>query len=207
MQFSFPSVLRICSIGALLLLSIGTPHARTQTADESIDPSQSIKRKIAGEHHYYRIMLVTDQYVRLVVDQRGIDVSVKLYQPDGKIVAQSDRLIGAYGPETITWVARVRGSTNSKCVRLRPTRRWAYELKMLESALRLFRTRNRITAQNVFMQAEQLREQATPASVGPGNREIRRSTSNLERHREIAPAKQRHLTCIGLVYDLLKRDR
>ena len=108
MRFFIPTALRIFGINALilLLLSTGSPHTRAQTVDEFFDASKPIKRKIAGgEHHYYRIMLVADQYVRLVLDQRGIDVSVKLYQPDGGIVAKSNRLIGAYGPETISWVA------------------------------------------------------------------------------------------------------
>ena len=99
MGFSFPTVLRIRSISVLLLLllSIGPPHARAQAVDESLDAIQPVKQKLAGgERHYYRIMLVTEQYARLVVDQRGIDVSVKLYQPDGN---QDDQ-------EILTWHAR-----------------------------------------------------------------------------------------------------
>ena len=116
MRFFTSTALKILRINALILLilSLGSLHGSaqtgTQTVGELLDSSKPVKRKIAGgENHYYRIMLVADQYVRLVVDQRGIDVSVKLYQPDGKLVADSNRLIGAYGPETISWVAGTSG--------------------------------------------------------------------------------------------------
>ena len=145
-----------------LLLSIGSAecwgttsvaranaNARGQAADERdvrmIDPGQPIKRKIGnGEYHYYRIMLRSDQYFRLVVDQRGIDVSVKLYQPDGKLVAESSRLNGAYGPETISWIAENSGFYK---LEVRPAKTdqipQYYEVKTLEERTATFQDRSR----------------------------------------------------------------
>ena len=74
-----------------------------------LDLNQPIKRKIGGgENHYYRIMLMSDEYLRLIVDQRGIDVSVSLYAPDGSIVAESNRFIRSTARND-PWVAEIPG--------------------------------------------------------------------------------------------------
>jgi len=108
MRFINPTALSV-----LLALTSLTVPARNHVVQQDLpilEPGQSSKQKIGGaESQYYRIVLMTDQYVRLVVDQRGIDVGVKLYKPDGNVAVESNRLTGAYGPETILWVAESSG--------------------------------------------------------------------------------------------------
>lgn len=206
----FPPAIR--SVNALLLLlcfSFAPAHA--QTADDRdaqlLDANQPIKRKIAGaENHYYRIMLAADQYVRLVVDQRGVDVSVTLYQPDGKIVVESNRLIGAYGPETISWVAESSGFYKLEVRSPRADQIAAeYEVRILEERTATFQDKNRIPAQKVFMQAEQLRGQQTPESL---NQAIAKYEGALQSWRDIGDrsAEAQTLNVIGLVHHLLKRE-
>ena len=122
-----------------------------------LDSSQSIKRKIGGgQTHYYRIMLMTDQFLRLDVDQRGIDVSVMLYEPGGKKVVESNRFIGEYGPETISWVTESPGVYKLE-VRSIEKEQIAeyYEVKLLEERVATFQDRSRIAPQRVFLQAEE----------------------------------------------------
>ena len=211
MRPRIPAGLRIPRISAfpliLLLASIAATHAQTPN-DQNIqllDASKPVKRQIGcGEQHYYRVMLLADQYLRLIVDQRGVDVSVKLYQPDGKIVAESNRLIGAYGPETIAWVGGTPGFHKLE-VRSTKTDKTAayYEVKILEERTATFQDKNRIPAQNVFMQAEQLREQKNSL-----NQALAKYEEALQMWGDIGDrsGEAETLNVIGLVYHLVKRD-
>lgn len=201
------TALRIFGAQILLTLSIGSLHVDAQTSEELLDASKPVERKIAGgENHYYRIMLVADQYVRLVVDQRGINVSVKLYQPDGKLVAESNRLIGAYGPETISWVA---GTSGFYKLHVRPAQAdqiaAEYEVKISEERTATLQDKNRIPAQTVFLQAEQLREQETPQSL---DQAIAKYEEALQIFRDLGDraGEAEALNVMGVVYHLLKRE-
>ncbi len=72
-----------------------------------------IERKLAGgdSHYYaYQLTLANGQSARLVVHQKGIDVLVKLFGPDGKQIAEFDSEATTQGQETVSWVAEVAGS-------------------------------------------------------------------------------------------------
>jgi hypothetical protein len=55
----------------------------------------------ADETHRYRLQLDDDSFLRLVVDQQGVDAKVTLTDPDGARLIVADRLIGAIGPELV----------------------------------------------------------------------------------------------------------
>jgi len=216
MRGCFPTALRLQSLSALplifALVALGSAHAHGQSVDERevqiLDTSQPIKRKIGGcESHYFRIMFLTDQYSRIVVNQLGLDVSVKLYQPDGKMVAQSDRMIGAYGPETISWVAETAGSYKLEVSSASADQITAYyEVKISEERTATFQDRSRIPAEIVFMQAEGLRRQGEPQSL---DQALTKYEEALEIWRDIGDrtGEADTLNVIGLVQDVLKGDR
>src|SRR5262249_29740668 len=48
------------------------------------EPGQSIKRSLAvGQEHIYQIKLSVDQFLKVAVEQQGIDVMVRVVAPDG----------------------------------------------------------------------------------------------------------------------------
>lgn len=59
--------------------------------------------------HRYRLALEKGQFLRLVVDQQGIDAEVALEAPDGSPLLIVDRLIDDRGPELILAVAEEAG--------------------------------------------------------------------------------------------------
>src|SRR5215475_7084348 len=61
-----------------------------------------------GQSHGYQIKLDAGQYAHVVVGQRGLDVVIKVFGPDGKQVAEVDRLFE--GEETVDLVAEAAGS-------------------------------------------------------------------------------------------------
>src|SRR5215813_7937167 len=76
-----------------------------------IEPGQPIERELAGgQSHTYQLTLADGQFVNLVVDQRGIDVVVKLLGPDGKPIMEFDSESRAQGQESVSLVAEAAGS-------------------------------------------------------------------------------------------------
>jgi len=70
-----------------------------------------IERELAGgQTHAYQITLAEGQFLNVIVEQRGIDVVVRLLGPDGKLIAEFDSEIRQQGQETVSQVAEVAGS-------------------------------------------------------------------------------------------------
>jgi CHAT domain-containing protein/tetratricopeptide (TPR) repeat protein len=78
--------------------------------DHALELNRAIQRELPGGGvHSYRVVLSESQYLCVVVDQRGIDVIVRLFGPDGKQLREVDSPNGALGPEPISDVAEVAG--------------------------------------------------------------------------------------------------
>jgi CHAT domain-containing protein/Tfp pilus assembly protein PilF len=76
-----------------------------------LEPGKPIERELAGgQSHSYQIAPGAGQSVKLVVDQRGIDVVVRLFRPDGKQIIEFDSEIRLKERETVEWVAEEVGS-------------------------------------------------------------------------------------------------
>src|SRR5262245_13088057 len=55
---------------------------------QSLNPGRPIERELStGQAHSYRITLDAGKYLRVHVEQQGIDVTVTLLTPDGKVVS------------------------------------------------------------------------------------------------------------------------
>src|ERR1044071_2401940 len=205
----FPPTFRTAVPLVLALLSIGVHGQNVDERDvQLLDASQPITRNLRGcEYHYFRILFRSGQYSRIVVNQRGIDVSVKLYQPDGKIVAQSNRMTGAYGPETISWLSESGGFYKLEVSSARADQIAAnYDIKILDEHTATFQNRSRIPAENVFMQGEQLREQGTRESL---DQAITKYKEALELWKDLGDraGEADTLNVIGLVEELANGDR
>jgi hypothetical protein len=73
-----------------------------------------------GELHRYQIVLGSDRFVRVRVQQRGIDVVVTLRGPRGDSLAAVDSPNGTDGPEALAFVTRTEGSYTIDVVALEP---------------------------------------------------------------------------------------
>jgi hypothetical protein len=77
-----------------------------------LEAGKPIEREMAGgQKRYYAITLEAGQYSQLVVDQKGIDLVVTLFDPAGKKLIEVDSLVGAYRPERVSIIADTSGST------------------------------------------------------------------------------------------------
>src|SRR5262245_34299677 len=84
--------------------------AQDDLSVRSLEPGTPFERELAGgQSHIYRLKLAADEYVKLEVDQRGVDVTIKFLGPDGKQLLQVDAEVRTRGKETVEEVAETAG--------------------------------------------------------------------------------------------------
>ncbi len=131
MRGSFHLVLSVLLSSSLL----GVQFANGQAGPTSLQPGTPIERTLAaGQSHTYNISLEQDQFLHLVVDQRGIDVVVRAFSPAGRQLGEFDSPNGTSGPEDVTLIAATSGVYRIEVAPLsgyeNPSGR--YEIKILE---------------------------------------------------------------------------
>src|SRR6266566_2645210 len=87
-----------------LLQSASSPRKENKS-DFALEFGKTIERQIAGrEIHTYTVPLVFGQLFHAVVEERGIDVSLVLFGPDGRKVAEGSEQpdpVGLWGSKSI----------------------------------------------------------------------------------------------------------
>jgi hypothetical protein len=99
------------SLGALLWLGSHGSAAQNDQEVRTLETGKPIEARelVGGQSHAYQITLVADQFLHVVVEQRGIDVVVTLVGPDGKQIIEVDSPNGVQGPELVSVVAETEG--------------------------------------------------------------------------------------------------
>jgi hypothetical protein len=100
----------------MLSLCIPTTSTGQQVTDtifqiRDLERGTPIERAITtADTHYYRIKLKAGEFLRALVDQRGIDLIIIVYTPDGQKILEVDSPNGNQGPEPIAVKAETSGS-------------------------------------------------------------------------------------------------
>ncbi len=77
---------------------------------QKIEPDSSIRAELdAGEIHNFQIVLDSGQYILIAVRQIGIDLVVKVFDPNGELVSEIDRPTGDKGSELVELVPTLAG--------------------------------------------------------------------------------------------------
>ncbi|HKC84681.1 MAG TPA: hypothetical protein VKG02_01830, partial [Blastocatellia bacterium] len=75
-----------------------------------LEPGQSIKRELTGgQRHIYQIKLRADQFLKVIVEQQGIDVVAQVLGPDGAQILEVDSESRPRGQEQASLVAEAAG--------------------------------------------------------------------------------------------------
>ena len=143
-----------------------TRNAISQAQTPTLVYGSAITREMASvDVHAYQLRLEAGQFVHVLVDQRGIDVVVKVYGPDGKQVAEVDGPSGMQGPESVYLVAEVDGSYR---IEIHPVEARAapgsYEVRIKELRRATTQDRTRISAQTAYAEGDRARLRGTRAS-------------------------------------------
>src|SRR5262245_55363615 len=81
----------------------GAPSAQDSI---SLEPGKPVERELSGgQSHFFKITMISGQYLRVVVAQRGIDVAVALFTPDSKKIGEADSEHMFEGSETMSAIA------------------------------------------------------------------------------------------------------
>jgi len=99
----------------LLICYEPRPSAQTRLPQTGAsDPllfGKAIERDLSGgENHSYTFTLRAGQFVQAVVEQRGIDVTVAIFGPDGKRLTKVDRPTSTQGHEIASLIAPSSGA-------------------------------------------------------------------------------------------------
>ena len=164
-RFAFRSICLVLLISQLSFVNF------TQIKPDTISQlelGKPIERELkGGEVHAYSIQLTTGQFAAIVVDQRGIDVVVLLFAPDGKQLAEVDSPNGNQGPEPVSLFAKTRGDYRVEIRSLEknaPTGR--YEIKITE--LRAATEQDRINDFAVKLAGAKSKEESAAALAAEG---------------------------------------
>jgi len=135
-------------------------HSAVKSAQESnsLEPGKPIQRELSGgQSHSYKITMISGQYLHVVVDQRGIDVAVALFTPDGKKISEVNSENVVERSETVSAIAEASGAYLIEVRSPEKTARTGrYEIKVEELRMATVEDRYRVAGEATFREAEQL---------------------------------------------------
>jgi CHAT domain-containing protein/Tfp pilus assembly protein PilF len=132
--------------------------AQSPHETDSLEPGKPIERELSGgQSHSYKITMISGQYLQVVVAQRGIDVVVALFTPDGKKISEVDSEHLVEGSETVSVIAEAPGAYLIEARSVEKTARAGrYEIKVEELRAATVKDKYRVAGELVFREAEQL---------------------------------------------------
>lgn len=137
--------------------------AATSTQEvRQLAPGEVIEQRHldAGQTHLYELKLAAQQFARIVVDQKGIDLVVEVEAPDKSLYRQIDNPNAFYGPEIISIVAQVTGAYTIKVYSDNKLLAGDYKLLLEGPRAATSSDELRVTAEQLFYEAQQLRKEA-----------------------------------------------
>ncbi|HVG18131.1 MAG TPA: CHAT domain-containing tetratricopeptide repeat protein, partial [Blastocatellia bacterium] len=173
-----------------------------------LEAGKPIERKIAGgETHSYKVRLGAGQFLRVIVDQRGVDLVAALFAPDGKPVVEMDSPNGAHGPEPVLFVADNEGDYLIEVRSLtKETPAGRYEIRVEELRAAIENDHKLVAAERAFSEAERLRARGTAESFRLA---LEKYGEALPLMRDIGNRKQEAYTLggIGTTYQRLMENQ
>src|SRR5262245_29608132 len=167
-----PLIINLLRVGAPAVASLrpvappaqepGSERGASPSAQESIslEPGRPVEREFSGgQSHSFKITMVSGQYSHIVVEQRGIDVEVALFTPDGKKISEANNEQSIEGSETVSAIAEAPGAY---LIEVRSPEKTAkagrYEIKVEELRAATAEDKHRVAAWTIFREAKQLQE-------------------------------------------------
>jgi CHAT domain-containing protein/tetratricopeptide (TPR) repeat protein len=147
----------------LLILSLPGVFAQAQVTQEplALVPGQPVEREIAaGESHTYHITLASRQFVRFRLEQRALDAILVLAAPDGKQLVEMNLTSAGY-QEALSREAAADGTYRLTVRGVGAAAlRGSYRLEAAVNATATAQDRQRLTAEALLIEANELEKQA-----------------------------------------------
>lgn len=166
------SFLRRAAIGFvfaqfLILAASAAGHSSAEVPidDHLLEENRPVERTLSGgQTHTYKISVQAGEYARVIVDQRGIDVVVRVFAPDGGLVTLIDNPNGSRGAEPVHIVADTSGIYRIEVAVFDKLATGRYEARLAERRPITQVDRDRASARQAFDAAEKLAAEGKPTS-------------------------------------------
>ncbi len=135
------------------------PAAQDEKDVRVLVPGAPIERELSGETHSYRITLTSGQFLRVVVDQRGVAVTVRILGPNGRQLADTTNPTSRQGAERLSLIAEISGDYR---IEISSAKRPAvgvagrYEVRIDELRAAATRDAERVAAERAFAEGRRL---------------------------------------------------
>src|SRR6185436_15669498 len=143
------------------------PGSRDDERDlRELEPGQSVRAGIAGgQEHAYGLALQAGEYVKVVVDQHGVDVVIAARGPDGGLMVEANFRATADGTDWLSLQAETGGRYH---IALRPrlsdAAAGSYELKLVGPRPATARDRAAARADGLLAEGHALTREGSAAS-------------------------------------------
>ena len=127
--------IRALILGCAATGVVAAQELRQNPGTPTLQLGTPIERTIAtGQTHSYQITADENTYVQITVEQRGIDVVVRVYHPKGRKPSEYDSPNGSEGPENVSFVTAAKTPYN---IEVTPLNREVvpagkYEIRLIE---------------------------------------------------------------------------
>lgn len=147
-----------CLLTALLLCLQPAAHAhgfisQAQSEVKQLEPGRSVEREIAGgESHTYQITLASGQFMRVLVEQKGIDLTLALATSQGEAgKATAEVNLNRVDLESLSYEATVSGEYRFTVRALGTgTLKGTYQVTLEQRQAATTQDRQRITAERLL---------------------------------------------------------
>jgi CHAT domain-containing protein/tetratricopeptide (TPR) repeat protein len=147
------------AIVVVVLFACAFANAQGDRKTFALEANKPIGQEItADDVHSYQIKTAAGQYLKVVVDQRSVDVVVSLFAPNGKKLVEVDCPNFPQGPEQLSHIATESGIHRIEItMRDRGADAGRYEIKLEELRASNPSDKNRINAERAFIEGEKLK--------------------------------------------------
>lgn len=123
-----------------------------------LEPGSQFARKVSeGGTHEYRVSLGAGQCVQVVAEQRGVDVALRLVDPEGNVLIEVDSPNGPQGPESVSFVADEAQDLRIQVKAENPEAEPGEYAMRIERRASVPADRTRVQAEQAFAEGERLR--------------------------------------------------
>ena len=150
----------------LLLVAVSSP-ALSQTLPQNdqctevddnlspLDPDQVLTRTIKpNQRHIFRLSLTPQQYVHVLVDQKGVDLHVTLLDPNKVLLVERDSPNSKFGPEAVSTIAQSAGTYYVDVCANKSQPVGSYELKVDGPRQSILGDAKRVDAERMLMEGQ-----------------------------------------------------
>ena len=168
-------MIRILTVLTGVLCLCVSASAQVAPEAQTLIPGQPIEREIAGgESHTYRISLAPGQFVRILVEQKGIDLALNFAGPDRKQLTEAN-CTGVGSLESLSAEAATGGEYQLTISIVGPaTLAGSYRVELAVKAAAAPQDKQRITAERLLDEARKSYEKGAEA-LEPGIEKARQA--------------------------------